>query len=338
LNVQGGWYHIVARGIERRSIFQDDRDRGHFLELLEEMTLRYGAEIHAYVLMGNHYHLIIRTPHANVSLAIQWLNVSYSVWFNRRLGRVGHVFQGRFGSTLIDSDGSWALNASIYLHLNPVRLRSLGLGKRENRIESCGLSPPDLEQIKSRLKMLSEYRWSSYRAYAGYESPKKWLTVDELLNRAGGSRNYRRLVQAHVTRGTDPGGFETVGGRIALGTQAFLEHAKTLTKNLSKEHNAKRQTVNAVALSDIVLLVEKKLGRKWDDFAHRYGDPGRDLVLYLARRRSGMTMAQIAKELGDLDYRAAAKAAQRFEASLASDKTKRSLANNCLAQLSYVQT
>jgi putative transposase len=56
------------------------------------------VEIHAYALMGNHYHLLIRTPEANASAAIQWLNVSYSVWFNKRRERVGHVFQGRFGS------------------------------------------------------------------------------------------------------------------------------------------------------------------------------------------------------------------------------------------------
>ena len=79
---------MTARGIERRAIFADRRDHEHFLELLPEMVERYGVEMHAYVMMGNHYHLLIRTPQANASAAIQWLNVSYSVWFNRRRGRV----------------------------------------------------------------------------------------------------------------------------------------------------------------------------------------------------------------------------------------------------------
>ena len=76
VDVVGGWYHVTARGIERRAIFADGRDHEHFLELLPEMGKRYGVELHAYVLMGNHYHLLIRTPQANASAAIQWLNVS----------------------------------------------------------------------------------------------------------------------------------------------------------------------------------------------------------------------------------------------------------------------
>ena len=76
VDVEGGWYHVTARGIERRAIFEDGREYEHFVELLPEMSERYGVEIHAYVLMVNHYHLLIRTPRANASAAIQWLNVS----------------------------------------------------------------------------------------------------------------------------------------------------------------------------------------------------------------------------------------------------------------------
>ena len=93
--MEGGWYHVTVRGIERRAIFKDKRDHGHFLELLEEMSERYGVEVHAYALMGNHYHLLLRTPRANASVALQWLNVSYSVWFNKKRERAGHVFQGQ---------------------------------------------------------------------------------------------------------------------------------------------------------------------------------------------------------------------------------------------------
>ena len=97
IDIRDGWYHVMSRGIERRLVFGDERDYGHFLELLEEMVERYGVKLHAYVLMGNHYHLLIQTPHANLSRAMQWLNVSYGVWFNRRRRRAvakglrGHV-------------------------------------------------------------------------------------------------------------------------------------------------------------------------------------------------------------------------------------------------------
>ena len=93
INIAGGWYHITNRGTERRAIFGDERDYRHFLELSGEMRERYTVQIHAYVLMPNHYHLLIRTPEANASRAIQWLNVSYGVWYNRRHNRVGGSVQ-----------------------------------------------------------------------------------------------------------------------------------------------------------------------------------------------------------------------------------------------------
>ena len=97
-----GWYHVTARGNERRAIFRDDRDRTRFVELLGELTERFGVRVHAYVLMDNHYHLLVSTPQGNLSAAMQWLGVSYSVWFNRRHGRAGHLFQGRFKAVVLE--------------------------------------------------------------------------------------------------------------------------------------------------------------------------------------------------------------------------------------------
>ena len=92
---EGGWYHVMSRGFQRQVIFRNDEERLHFLELLAEMVSRYNVVLHAYVLMPNHYHLLIETPDANASRALQWLNVSYGVWFNRWNARSGAVFQAR---------------------------------------------------------------------------------------------------------------------------------------------------------------------------------------------------------------------------------------------------
>ena len=107
----GGRYHLSARGNERKPIYRDDSDRAHFLELLGEATKRFAIRVHAYVLMDNHFHLLVETPEANVSRAMQWLNVSYSIWFNRRHERSGHLFQGRFKSVALDPEG-WGLALS----------------------------------------------------------------------------------------------------------------------------------------------------------------------------------------------------------------------------------
>src|SRR5215469_4147281 len=106
LDIEGGWYHVINRGLEKRQIFPDDREYAHFLDLLRILPTRFGLKIHTYVLMGNHYHPQVETPKANLSQAIQWLNVSYSTWFNRLHRRVGPLFQGRFKAVLHDHDGS----------------------------------------------------------------------------------------------------------------------------------------------------------------------------------------------------------------------------------------
>src|SRR6185436_10932209 len=96
--IAGGWYHVTARGNERREIFRSDRDRQRFLALVSELPDRYGVGIHAFVLMDNHYHLLVQTAEANLNHAIRWLNVGYAIWFNWKHRRVGHLFQGRYGS------------------------------------------------------------------------------------------------------------------------------------------------------------------------------------------------------------------------------------------------
>ena len=98
---------MTARGNERRAIYREESDRAHFLGLLGELTERFGLRVHAYVLMDNHFHLLLETPEANLSRTVQWLNVSYSVRFNRRHDRVGHLFQGRFKAVVLEDQAGW---------------------------------------------------------------------------------------------------------------------------------------------------------------------------------------------------------------------------------------
>jgi len=102
---EGALYHIMMRGNERRSIFYDDHDRLLFLTTLGEMSKRFNVEILVYVLMDNHVHLQLKTVRANLSRSMHWLGVTgvtYAVRFNRRHSRVGHLFQGRFKSILVE--------------------------------------------------------------------------------------------------------------------------------------------------------------------------------------------------------------------------------------------
>ena len=118
-NIAGAVYHVMARGIEKKPIYLDDADCAQFLEELSGVVQRYGWECLAYCLMGNHYHLVIRTPRPNLSRGMALVNGSYASSFNARYERVGHLFQGRFRSVLIRSSAHLRI-AIRYVLRNPV--------------------------------------------------------------------------------------------------------------------------------------------------------------------------------------------------------------------------
>ena len=119
IEYEGGWYHVMNRGAGRRNIFNEPEDRNLFLNLLQELHVRFRIEIHAYCLMGNHYHLLIRTPLANLSRAMAHLNGIYSRRRNQKYQSDGPLFRGRFKSIIIDAE-NYLLRLSRYIHLNPV--------------------------------------------------------------------------------------------------------------------------------------------------------------------------------------------------------------------------
>jgi len=311
---------VMSRGIERRTIFLDDSFCLHFLDLLGAMTERFGVDVHAYVLMGNHYHLLLRTPSANASRAMQWLNVSFSAWSNAKRQRVGHVFQGRFRSTLIDGDGAWLLKASAYLHLNPVRVSALGLAKAANKAEAMGLVKPEEEKIRERLRVLREHRWSSYRAYGNYAAAPEWLVTGEILARAGGVKRYRRFVQSYVTHGIDPEEFTTFSERVAMGGREFLDMARSLVKSVSTEQPDRGFLIRRVPFEKIVSVVEGMKGERFADFLNRHGDRRGAMVLYLARMHSGLTLAQIGEKAGGMGYKTVDTRIRRFKVQLEKDR------------------
>ena len=337
INIAGGWYHITNRGTERRKIFSNERDYRHFLELLGEMQERYAVQIHAYALMSNHYHLLIRTPEANASRAIQWLNVSYSVWYNRRHKRVGPLFQGRFKSVLIEGDGAWVLETCFYLHLNPVRVRSLGLDKSGRRAEGRGRQSAGADQLHRRIELLRSYRWSSYRAYAGYEKKAKWLETAEIIKRSGGQERMRQRIEDYVKAGVEEHSIEILKARVLLGSQAFLELMRKRVKLLSKEQPGRKIMERFVTFERIVEAVEAICGKKWQEFSNIQGDPGRDMALYLARHRSGLTLKAIGEAAGNIGYKAVGKAVERFGRRLKSDKHLAAQTSRCLRDLSFVE-
>ena len=151
---QGALYHVTSRGDRREAIYEDDADRMKFLETLETVIREFNWVCHAYCLMTNHYHLVIETPDGNLSKGMRQLNGVYTQGSNRRHGRSGHLFQGRYKAILVDED-SYLLELTRYVVLNPVR---------------AGM-----------VELPGDRRWSSYLDMLGARSAPHWLAIDGLL-------------------------------------------------------------------------------------------------------------------------------------------------------------
>ena len=158
----GAVYHVMARGDGGKSVFEDDRDRYGWLDLLERVCERFGWRAHAWVLMGNHFHVLIETPEPNLVAGMKWFLGVYSQGWNRRRQRHGHVFQGRYKAVVVNGaerDGSYFKIVADYIHLNPVRAGWVG---------------------GDTAKTLRSWRWSSFPSYAGGKVPG-WLETGRVL-------------------------------------------------------------------------------------------------------------------------------------------------------------
>lgn len=188
----GAIYHVMDRGDRLEAIYRDDRDREIFCKTLAEASGRAGWRVHSYVLMDNHYHLLLETPEANLSAGMHWMQATYTIRHNARHRLRGHLFQGRYKANLVDGDSDgYFLTASDYIHLNPVR---------------AGLIADD--------QGLESFRWSSYPALIG--DPEKrpaWLEGGRILSGFGsrddetGRRLYREAMERRV-------GDERMGGSL----------------------------------------------------------------------------------------------------------------------------
>ena len=202
IEYQGAYYHVLSRGNEQRPIFLDDSDRLLFLDLLGEFSARFDIDVFSYVLMDNHYHLLLRTQLPNLSKSMQWLGVTYTRRFNLKHIRSGHLFQGRFKSILIEND-AYVMQLSCYIHRNPLRAKVV--------------------------KRLADYRWSSYLAYAYGKKRPDWLKTDLILsqfNTQNSHRKYREKVQRYVKE--EKRLWEDLRHGLFLGSKKFVDRIRAL--------------------------------------------------------------------------------------------------------------
>jgi REP element-mobilizing transposase RayT len=297
----GALYHITSRGNERKKIFLDDGDRKKFLAILEDYHNRYGILIHSYVLMDNHYHLILETPKGNLLKVMHGLNGGYTGYFNRKYGRSGHLFQGRYKGIIIDKD-SYLIPLSRYVHLNPVRAR---VAERPEH-----------------------YRWSSYSGYIGRSKEYNWVEYSWVLSqfgsrRLGARRKYREYTEQALRKKIE-NPLKSVHSQVILGGEEFVRRIRGMVtgKGLSHEIIERKRLLEYPRLEEVVRVVGKAF--KIDEGVilakGGRGNTARKVALYLAQRYTGLSNEVIGDFFGGIHYSAVSQASGRLREEMISDQ------------------
>jgi putative transposase len=265
----GAVYHVTSRGDRRELIFEDDRDRDGFLGVLGQAMARHEAQILAYCLMGNHYHLVLHTRRANLSVLMRHVNGVYTQTYNRRHGKVGHLFQGRFKAILVDRD-AYLLELCRYVELNPVRA---------GMVQHPGA-----------------WAWSSYLAHTAQVESPEWLDTAGLHgyllgHSAANNKDRRQAVSRYetlVAAGVGVPLWETgLRQQIYLGNEAFVTRMQALAApsraGAAEIPKIQRQKAPATPRS---LAQWLKVSQN------------RDEAIWQACTVSGLSMTQIAQEAG----------------------------------------
>ena len=261
---EGAFYHITSRGNERKDIFKSEKDKEKFLNYLERAKEKFEIVVHAYCLLSNHYHLIIETPYANLSKCMQYINSSYTTYYNVKRNRHGHLFQGRYKGILIEVD-EYLKVLSRYIHLNPIKA---GMEKR-----------------------LGEYKWSSYYYYIEKKKLPVFLKTQHVLDYFGGSKvRYRKYVEEGVLKDiANP--LEKINQWNILGCEGFINmiqnnylKEKKEDRDLPRVKNIKKSFSRIVAEIKKVKDVSEKEQRK--------------LLVYFLRKYTDFNLEEIADRLG----------------------------------------
>ena len=286
IQYEGALYHVICRGTERSDIFQGDEDRKTFLKFLKESVEVYQVIIYCYVLMSNHFHIIIETPHGNLSDFMRRFNITYTYYFNHKYRRIGNLYQGRYKSILIEKENYLNI-LSRYIHVNPVQVKKL-----RNKL------------FREKVRYLRNYPWSSLIGYLNSKKRESFLTCDIILEQYGGDNSkgresYWRQIENDLSLEMDIDK-QIVGGYL-LGSDGFIEKVKKrYLQRLKREVPSIRRIQKYKSVDFIVEVICKELGIGFDELKNSRGKK-RQILMEVLYRYSGLNGREIGELLG-LDY------------------------------------
>ena len=287
----GAFYHVTSRGNERKAVFKSLRDREKFLGYLESSTERYGAVIHVFCLMDTHYHLFIETPSVELSKIMQHINGAYTTYFNRKRGRSGHLFQGRYKAILVEAD-EYAMELSRYVHLNPVR---------------AGI-----------VKTPEEYKWSSFRYYISDGKAPKWLKRDFILSYFNGKptsamKKYRDFVYTLMDKEYESP-LAKLQHSLILGSSEFVAEIKDRfirCKEPERDLPILREMIDRPGIETIEQAVDSRIKND--------ANLARQVKMCLCHRYSGKKLSEIGARF-DVSESAVTQASRRMRDKQHKDK------------------
>ena len=287
----GALYHVTARGNEQRAVFLDDQDRERFLRVLAESVGSFEIRLYLFCLMSNHVHLVVETPRGNLGRFMHRLQTAYTVYFNHRHERHGHLVQGRYGARLVEKD-AYLLRLSRYVHLNPVFTRSL-----RNR------------PVRERVALLRQYPWSSYRSYIGQNRPLPYVDYEPILatvhsGRPGQAEAYRRFVETGISEVDTTFLENTRTSHLCIGSEHFRARVRDLYDNLLHRHRrtedvAFRRSGTQLPTNRVLQAVSDGLGVERASLLRRRRDSlDRAVASRMLCDYAGLTQRQTADLLG----------------------------------------
>lgn len=308
----GAWYHVMNRGAGRQPVFNDDAQRAYFLSLLGETQMRFQAEWHAYCLMGNHYHLLLRTPEANLQRIMRHVNGVYTQYFNRGENRDGPLFRGRYKAILVDAEAYW-LRLSRYIHRNPL---------------AAGL-----------VRELVDYRWSSYRAYIGLEATLPWLRTEYVLGAIGQRRlqaRYRTYVEGDADEALSAlyqdSRFTPILGNDEFRKRALAGRAPTVDiPELARQRP--RPTMEEVIAATSTRFGVPQRAVRVSKRGRGTSSPARSVAMHLCQEACAMTLSEIARVFGLASYASAGSAIRHLRQRMRADEALQAAVNRILLDL-----
>jgi len=268
----GGFYHVTSRGNQKQAIYFSDEDRTYFLKCLGDAFERYQSIIHVYCLMENHYHLLVETPLGRLSKIMHFINTSYSVYFNKKHERSGHLFQGRFRAILVQAE-EYARELGPYVHLNPVR--------------AAVVNVPE------------EFAWSNYREYLGTVNPQPWTSTSLILSAFGTDLGSARMRYSEYVmwrlRQKLPNPLNAAEASGILGKPEFVERIGKLfladkMKKKSREVPQLRKVRARPAMADVLAVAGELFGHK-----NRYA---RKAAILSIHKNTDLSLAEIGSFFG----------------------------------------